>query len=477
MTDPLNEAELAAFEQGLYLGTLRSSVAAPARLVAPGEAQPEVAALAFATQQRRLSTGLSRRATTLKDFESGVPDPRPALPDELRTPLRELIFRAKLHRQSGPLIALRWLLERHRVRPHPFDATLVEGVRALKPLVEGAHAVGEGQWLEGSPAERVAWLRAKRAENPAEAREALASVFSGEKPETRGRLLAALEIGLSPDDGPFLEKVSKDRSAKVKAEVRRLALRVSGPAQDAALDALEEVVEMRSVSAGGRRRLGLKKGQSKRSDAAARGLRYLPVGRVAERLGAAPIELAQLDRTAEPFAQDLLYAAIEGGELELIDALATTHELADILEVSTLALLARLPPPLRAPVVDVLVSTGLGEALINDLSLAEAWIADVAEPLTEEGSVRMRATPEYQLFVKALADPKKAEGALLNLGMVAPLVPPADAAAAAAEIRAQGPHAGPVLALLFSLLDRSMRTLSPAEAKPHDQDEDRLQED
>jgi hypothetical protein len=62
-------------------------------------------------------------------------------------------------------------------------------------------------WQNGKTEYRVDLLEVHRRIDPAGARERLETRFSSDRPEVRLRLLDALEIGLSRDDEPFLERV------------------------------------------------------------------------------------------------------------------------------------------------------------------------------------------------------------------------------------------------------------------------------
>lgn len=453
MTAPLSAEELAAFERAVYLGGVRAPLAPPERVVAPDEVRPEVAALAFVAQQRRLTAGLAPRARALRAFPPAAEDSRPFLPEPLRPLFRQVILRAQRHRQTGPLIALRWLFEQRGLRPHPFDLALVREAKPLAPLVVPRVAP---TWLDGPPEARARHLRMLRADDPSAARAALESVFSGEKPEVRAQLLRALEVGLGPADAPLLERAARDRSPKVKAEARRLRLRLpESEAAEAALELIGQVFELRAPSPGGRRRLGVREGQRERAEEAAAALRHLDPIRVAARLGGAPPDLARFERTTEALFGGLLLAAVEHRALDVFRTLATHHDfdLAAAIHAEVFIALSRGTD--RAPFLDALMEGGLPEAFARDLILAEAWIQHLEAPLPLEGSRRLRASPTYQRWLKELADEKKAEGARLHLAAVAPLVAPRDAAAAAAELRAHGAFAAPVLALLFDFLDRA----------------------
>lgn len=80
-------------------------------------------------------------------------------------------------------------------------------------------ADAERIWQEGTPGQRLEILRRQRSVDPALARTWLEEAWKQEKAEMRGDMVAALSIGLSADDEPFLEKALDDRAASVQAAV------------------------------------------------------------------------------------------------------------------------------------------------------------------------------------------------------------------------------------------------------------------
>ena len=85
-------------------------------------------------------------------------------------------------------------------------------------------------WEEGTFAERRQALETLRRSNPAEAREWLSSDMPREKADHRARLLAACELGLSPEDEPFLETCLDDRSLVVTRTAAGLLARIPASA-------------------------------------------------------------------------------------------------------------------------------------------------------------------------------------------------------------------------------------------------------
>jgi hypothetical protein len=78
--------------------------------------------------------------------------------------------------------------------------------------------------------ERVEALRAMRAADPVRARETLARGWDRERPDDRIALLTALEITLSRDDEPFLERARSDREQRVSDLANDLLHRISDSA-------------------------------------------------------------------------------------------------------------------------------------------------------------------------------------------------------------------------------------------------------
>ncbi|OYO03322.1 hypothetical protein CGZ96_01495 [Enemella evansiae] len=92
----------------------------------------------------------------------------------------------------------------------------------LAPRVED-----ERIWTEGALGERVAWLAAVRASQPARARDLLAAALPGEPAGARIRLLELLTDGLAPVDEPLLEAALDDRSRPVRELAQSLLPRLT----------------------------------------------------------------------------------------------------------------------------------------------------------------------------------------------------------------------------------------------------------
>ena len=86
------------------------------------------------------------------------------------------------------------------------------------------------QWDEGSMDERSNAIATLRRSEPAEARAWVEQAIDREKPEHRIGLLKALEVGLEPQDEPFLESRLDDRSEQVRATAAALLARLPSSA-------------------------------------------------------------------------------------------------------------------------------------------------------------------------------------------------------------------------------------------------------
>jgi hypothetical protein len=96
--------------------------------------------------------------------------------------------------------------------------------------VSGAANEDETIWQVGEGAARLLFLQRFRRTNPARARELLAATWKEEAPEERSRFVPVLEIGLQPEDEPFLEAALDDK----RREVRRAAAALLGQLPESA---------------------------------------------------------------------------------------------------------------------------------------------------------------------------------------------------------------------------------------------------
>ncbi|GAA1597683.1 DUF5691 domain-containing protein [Kribbella hippodromi] len=90
-------------------------------------------------------------------------------------------------------------------------------------------AVAEGNdWTHGNAVQRRAWLKARRAADPAAGRAELVEVWATESAATRADFLGLFADGLSLADEEFLESALDDRSREVRRVAARLLARLEG---------------------------------------------------------------------------------------------------------------------------------------------------------------------------------------------------------------------------------------------------------
>ncbi|GAA4461127.1 hypothetical protein GCM10023170_063640 [Phytohabitans houttuyneae] len=85
-------------------------------------------------------------------------------------------------------------------------------------------------WTTGTPGQRLAYLAALRASDPAAGLALLSETFDAEDPDDRARLLGALATGLSTADEPLLEKALDDRRKEVRSVAADLLSALPGSA-------------------------------------------------------------------------------------------------------------------------------------------------------------------------------------------------------------------------------------------------------
>jgi hypothetical protein len=257
MSELIPSHELGRLKQALFLGLARQPLAVPEGLqallaAAPGE--PSLAVLALAAQRLRFERPAVTRGA------DGVPevarwlheDSRPIIPEPVRRLLLRLANGAEKHMADTVVRAAVRRVLRAGFRLHPFDLPkligFIKGDAQCLGLAERAYlALADAQgkadapslmhaeitaenWTEHPKGNRVAFLCEQRRKDPAAARALLEGVFKSETAAVRADLLAALGVGLGPDDLPFLESITSDRSEAVRALAARLIANVPGTA-------------------------------------------------------------------------------------------------------------------------------------------------------------------------------------------------------------------------------------------------------
>ena len=103
-------------------------------------------------------------------------------------------------------------------------------------------------WDVGTPAERMAWLRARRRSDPAAARELLRKTWADEPADFRELALPELAQGLSSADELFLTSCLADRRKEVRQTAQRLLARL--PASALAMRMRERALALLSYQRG-----------------------------------------------------------------------------------------------------------------------------------------------------------------------------------------------------------------------------------
>ncbi|MEV4532993.1 DUF5691 domain-containing protein [Asanoa sp. NPDC049518] len=97
--------------------------------------------------------------------------------------------------------------------------------------VGGEAAAADAQdWLTGTPGERLAYLVALRASDPAKGLELLTETFDAEPPHDRVLLLGALETGLDLRDEALIEHALDDRRREIRQVAAELLRKLPGSA-------------------------------------------------------------------------------------------------------------------------------------------------------------------------------------------------------------------------------------------------------
>jgi hypothetical protein len=176
-------------------------------------------------------------------------DERHVLPDRLRPAIVRLLDRST----DDTARALAFALDKQKLRPHPFDLPKLDGfvrryadrlgataqcwVQREAPAQQArsyfeADELTADNWTESSLRPRVLFLKTLRKQDAKAAQELLEKTWSGENPDSRVQLLSTLQLGLSPQDKPFLESIQKDRAPRVRALVQRMLAVISGSSGD-----------------------------------------------------------------------------------------------------------------------------------------------------------------------------------------------------------------------------------------------------
>ena len=176
-------------------------------------------------------------------------DERRIIPNSMRLKILHLLDRCT----DDTARAVAMALENQRLRPHPFDLPKLEGFVSRYAERLGATAVYWRQreaaiqqnlsyfdvqevtpetWADAPLRQRAKFLKGLRKLNDKAGREILEKTWAAEDPDSRVKLLSVLQVGLSLDDKPFLERIQKDRAPRVRVVVQRLLGSLSGQASE-----------------------------------------------------------------------------------------------------------------------------------------------------------------------------------------------------------------------------------------------------
>jgi hypothetical protein len=277
----IDDTDWSALVSAALLGTERTGGNAPipaavAGLVGGADTEASMLAAAGSMAVRRRAgrtTGLDESPL----LAGADPDPRPQLTGaaaryvglafEERPSLAPEVL--ELVRRSGRRLPDEWLPELMALATRSDEAdddlATIGGPRAawlagVFPDLAGDAWWGTGEdWDEAWPSARSASARAeliqrfRRLDLP-RARRSLADWWQGIQSEDRARVLSALEVGLDPDDEPFLADALADR----RADVRRAAARLLLLLPESALTQRLETLARPLLTTSGRVRKNLK---------------------------------------------------------------------------------------------------------------------------------------------------------------------------------------------------------------------------
>ena len=250
MSDPWEElvsvALMGTDRRNLDVDVLPDVVRGPAsRLdVAPPEALLATASLVHAAERAGLRSAPVQRLEPVREDATTEAQGSAAatlariLQGEDRALLAEWLELAAASGHHAPHRALPTLLDLGTAHAAalqaPVAAALGERGRwlaALRPEWESVLAAArrdetvldpwvlEEMWSHGDLAQRTAWLRAARADDPSRALETVRAGWAAEAPAERAAFVAELGAQIGPDDEAFIETVLDDS----RAEVRRAA--------------------------------------------------------------------------------------------------------------------------------------------------------------------------------------------------------------------------------------------------------------
>lgn len=392
MNDMIAPEWYARLRQAFLLGTNRQPLPSPpgfSAALAPG-CDPALVLAALAGQRLRFAGATGLVADPLPEAAQHLhTDPRPLLPAAARTPLLHLAEHA-----APELVALAIRrIAGKGMKLHPFDLPVLK--RHLKTNIDdlgmteraylslSSPSSGEGgdaghffdritldNWTTFPRARRRDFVAEIRREDAAAGRALVESVWTSEPAPVRVMLLAALGVGLGPDDKQFLDGLAVDRAKSVKDLAASLMARM--PQSEGFAERVAEAAECfsrtsstlgRALAAlGGTRRetlrfsigAGAGKSPSDWQELQARRERLfsgMPLGAIAAQVGATAEEIvAALPDEEMQIALSFIETALGEGDKDLAQMIVRSRLLsASTLSAHMLAALAQQAPAALDP--------------------------------------------------------------------------------------------------------------------------------
>ena len=114
------------------------------------------------------------------------------------------------------------------LREHPVWGKRVEPLVSLPGGDSGDDSLDDSVWRLGTTAQRLAYFRRLRAQDPAAARTLMVASWKKERAEAREGIVEALATGLGEADLPLLEMAVTDRSGGVRQAAAQMLLHLPG---------------------------------------------------------------------------------------------------------------------------------------------------------------------------------------------------------------------------------------------------------
>lgn len=199
-----------------------------------------IATLALASQFQH-TVFIPQKPKQLTVFPDIPPLSKPTLPNELRPAFRRLMEVIKKN-TNIPIANVLRLLETKGFVPNPVDWLPAKNDDTLPsiytpwlqwvdnkkttPTEHETDTLTQENWDEWYPAQRLTQLKNLRMSAPAATRQLIERCATREAADKRLKIIAVLAIRLSPEDIPYLQQLSQDRSKKIIALAHQLLARL-----------------------------------------------------------------------------------------------------------------------------------------------------------------------------------------------------------------------------------------------------------